>query len=194
MQNPPPYIKFVFTVRERSECDGDQGMPFVIWKLDESVRERLAHLSKLANTEKVTVVTGEFPLYADAALNEPLESASISIAPGNDPTVEIEMEKYVKNAWPVPIESEETLFLSNLYVSMGPPTYMKKPVAVKNVGCEPDIILFDEDELADGDLTEAVAQALELFGSIESKEAIDRFIKATGVKDVFLAQKAPVVK
>lgn len=196
MQNPAPYTKFVFGIRENTEGDSDLMENFVFMKVDDSVLQRLNKHAEMAKAEQVTIIMKEFNLCTDPDLTTPLSSAGLTLAPELDPILDLNMSVGVKNGPTVSIESEEELLFSDIELAVGVPTHMKKPVVLKiSYSSSVDMIIFDETELADGDLLDAVAIAQETFISVENdediKKAIDSFINDTGVQDVFFREHRP---
>ena len=158
-----PETKFIFTVREESECDGDCNSPFVVWDLNEDIRARLSKLANIAKTEGITVVTKEFLLYDGADMNEPLV-ASLSLTGDEDPILDLQMQMRVKNMWPIDIIAEVDIPLTSVMMAMAPPTHLKRPVALVLPDCDTDLLVFEEPEDADG-LYELVTQAVEIFSN-----------------------------
>jgi len=179
-----PETKFIFTVRENSECDDGCNIPFVVWNLNDDIRARLSKLANIAKTEDITVVTNEFLLYDGADMSEPL-TASLSLTGDEDPILDLQMQMRVKNMWPVDIIAEKDIPLTSVMMAMAPPTHLKRPVAVVLPDCDTDLLVFDAPEDPD-ELHELVTRAVEIFqGEPNGQKAIIDFSNETGVGDLY---------
>jgi len=184
--------KFIFTVRENTDCDSESDIPYVVWPMTDETRDRLGRLGQIARSEKVTVSTNEFLLYAGANLENPL-SASMAISPDDNPSLELDMEKAVRKMWPVRVESESLITMETALAALGTPNHIKRPVAIVTNDCSTDLVVFDEDDMRDEDLSEVVQIAIRIFGEHEDgASALNEFSEASGIRNVYRFSKAPL--